>query len=176
MLCPAETARRSTGGFFFLFSKIYEEWNLRLLKLVLNFTAGKNYSTFTNHSKVSVFSSIKKNYGVNRRILIYLSISTWTKQEFLPDFEEIVVTWQSHHIQNRSGIYLNAFLKIAVLNSSSFLTLTSQSFLAQISVSRVYALRRFQCPRDFQDRSPDCFKTLLEELWVYFCRYFYYNI
>jgi hypothetical protein len=95
---------------FFLFSKIYEEWNLRLLKLVLNFTAGKNYSTFTNHSKVSVFSSIKKNYGVNRRILIYLSISTWTKQEFLPDFEEIVVTWQSHHIQNRSGIYLNAFL------------------------------------------------------------------
>ena len=64
--------------------------NLRLLKLVLNFTAGKNYSTFTDHSKISVFSYIKKNYGVNRRILIYLASQLGQKQEFLPDFEEII--------------------------------------------------------------------------------------
>jgi hypothetical protein len=59
MLCPAENGRKKkTAVAANLFFSQREK--IAWIKLVLNFTAGKNYSTITNHSKVSLFSYFKK--------------------------------------------------------------------------------------------------------------------
>jgi hypothetical protein len=56
MLCPAENGRKKKNCRRQLFFPEITAW----LKLDLIFTAGKNYSTYRNHLKVSVFSYFKK--------------------------------------------------------------------------------------------------------------------
>ena len=59
MLCPAENARKKkTAVVANLFFSQRE--NSSWIKLVLNFTAGKNYSNFANHSNYQ-YSAILKN-------------------------------------------------------------------------------------------------------------------
>ena len=106
--------------------------------LVLNFSWGKNYRTFTKiifHYQNLI--STKKLLS-NRQISRYLTSWFGQEREFFHTSEEIEIFWQIVHRVNRSGTYYIAFRRITGLNSSSFVTSMSLSILAKFEVSEVW--------------------------------------
>ncbi len=89
--------------------------NYHSSKLVLNFARGKSFPILINHFLVCKFS-FSKNLCLNRPTFRYLTTRFCQKRDFLADFKEINVIWQSLHIIFRSGIQLSTLCKIIGIN------------------------------------------------------------